>query len=497
MPTYTGSVSGQVNGDNISATYSSTATASSLPGTYPITATLADPGNRLGNYTVTNPGGTLTIAANSQTITFPALPGSTTYGVAPIALGATASSNLPVTYSVTGPASLSGSTLSVTGAGTVVVTANQGGNTSYSSATAVSQTIAVAKAAVTVTGANASRAYGAANPALTGTVAGVVNGDNITATYATTATAASAVGTYPITPALADPGNRLGNYTVTSTNGTLTVTAAATTVSLTLSATQIYANAAETLTATIGSAAGAPATGTVTFTNGATTLGSGTVSNGVASVTLTNLAAATYSVVATFAASGNYAGGSSTAAALTVVSPVALALTPASLSLAAGVSGTSAVSITPQQGFTGAVTLACASPVTYITCSVTSPVTISGTTAGSATISINVAATAALSYPRLREASRTSIGLAGLLPFGALLLIPIVRRRRQLLRHGGMRLLALLLLALGTSLAVSGCGGSGSVSGPTLPPAGAQSVTITATANGAATTTTLTVNVTN
>src|SRR5258708_26484242 len=40
--------------------------------------------------------------------------------------------------------------------------------------------------------------------------------------------APSPVGTYRITPALVDPAGKLGNYTVTSTNGTLTVNAAPT-----------------------------------------------------------------------------------------------------------------------------------------------------------------------------------------------------------------------------------------------------------------------------
>jgi hypothetical protein len=54
----------------------------------------------------------------------------------------------------------------------------------------------------------------------------VVNGDNITATYGTTATADSPATTYPITPTLVDPNGLLVNYNVSSTNGTLTVTKA-------------------------------------------------------------------------------------------------------------------------------------------------------------------------------------------------------------------------------------------------------------------------------
>jgi len=65
----------------------------------------------------------------SQTISFTAN-SPVTYPVSPITLSATASSGLPVIFSVlSGPATVSGSTLTITGVGTVVVAANQAGNT--------------------------------------------------------------------------------------------------------------------------------------------------------------------------------------------------------------------------------------------------------------------------------------------------------------------------------------------------------------------------------
>lgn len=66
----------------------------------------------------------------------------------------------------------------------------------------------------------------AANPTLTATVAGAVNGDTFTATATTTATASSAVGIYPITPTVT--GANINDYTVTAANGTLTVSQAGT-----------------------------------------------------------------------------------------------------------------------------------------------------------------------------------------------------------------------------------------------------------------------------
>ena len=72
--------------------------------------------------------------------------------------------------------------------------------------------------------------YGDDNPTLTGEVVGIQNGDNITATYSTTADARSSVGPYDITAALSDPDNKLGNYSVMSNKGTLMVAPAPLTV---------------------------------------------------------------------------------------------------------------------------------------------------------------------------------------------------------------------------------------------------------------------------
>ena len=79
----------------------------------------------------------------SQMINFPALPNPVTLGVAPITLQATATSGLSVSYTGSGPASISGSILTILGAGSVTVTANQSGNANYAAAPPVSQTITV------------------------------------------------------------------------------------------------------------------------------------------------------------------------------------------------------------------------------------------------------------------------------------------------------------------------------------------------------------------
>jgi hypothetical protein len=208
------------------------------------------------------------VVTQTQTISFtPASP--VVYGVAPLALNAAASSGLPVSYSVvSGPGRLSGSTLTVTGAGVIALTANQAGNSSYSAAPPVTASITVTPAPITVTVNSAMKVYGATLPTFAGTLGATQNGDALSVSYSTTATAASGVGAYPITATLA--GTAAANYTTTVTPGVLTVTAA----TLTATANNINTTYGAAFTPT-GSLRGlvAPDTFTESFTTnaGATT----------------------------------------------------------------------------------------------------------------------------------------------------------------------------------------------------------------------------------
>ena len=104
-----------------------------------------------GNYAAGSQTATFTVAPESQTISFTAPASPVNYGVAPVSLSATATSGLAVTFSVvSGPGTISGSALTITGAGTVVVAANQSGSASYAVATQVTQSITVNKAAPAV-----------------------------------------------------------------------------------------------------------------------------------------------------------------------------------------------------------------------------------------------------------------------------------------------------------------------------------------------------------
>jgi hypothetical protein len=85
----------------------------------------------------------------SQSITFPAV-GTLYAGPAPVTLHATASSGLPVSYTVvSGPCTVSGATLHHSSVGSCVVAASQAGSPGYAAAPVVTQTITVKADAVT------------------------------------------------------------------------------------------------------------------------------------------------------------------------------------------------------------------------------------------------------------------------------------------------------------------------------------------------------------
>ena len=232
-PPLTYAITAFVNGDTISVVTGApvlftTATRSSPFGSYPIIVvkgTLA-----ATNYTFTLVNGVLNITqAMVQTITFAPI-ANVTYGANAITLHATASSNLPVSFSASGPAQIQSNTLVVTGAGTVAVTANQSGNATFGAATPVTESFTVAPATLMVTPVNVSRPYSAPNPAFSYTVSGLVGGDTAAILsggpiFTTPATPTSNAGKYPITMT---QGNLFSaNYSFMFNPGTLTITQAA------------------------------------------------------------------------------------------------------------------------------------------------------------------------------------------------------------------------------------------------------------------------------
>ena len=95
---------------------------------------------------------TLTVAPDAQTITFNAIPAKAVDSL-PFALTATTTSGLTIFYtsSNTDVATISGTVVTIIGAGTTTITASQSGNTQYAPAADKYQTLTVNKAGQTIT----------------------------------------------------------------------------------------------------------------------------------------------------------------------------------------------------------------------------------------------------------------------------------------------------------------------------------------------------------
>ncbi len=144
-------------------------------------------------------------------------------------LTASSDANLPVTFEIdqassAGSGTFNGNTLTITGAGKIVLRAVQAGNANYFPATSAPISFTALKAVLTVTADDAKRGTTDPNPQFTLSYDGFVGSDtpvvlDTPPTATTTATPASSAGTYDIIPA----GGVDNNYDFTYINGTLEI----------------------------------------------------------------------------------------------------------------------------------------------------------------------------------------------------------------------------------------------------------------------------------
>jgi hypothetical protein len=153
-------------------------------------------------------------------------------------------------------------------------------------------TLTVTKAPLTVTADDKSKVYGAANPVFSVSYSGFVNGDGPSAlggtvAFGTAATAASPVGSYPVTPS----GLTSANYVISFANGTLTVTKAPLTVTAD-NKSKVYGAPNPTFTASYGGLVNgdtaASLGGALAFAAPAASAGAGTYSITPSGVTSAN-----------------------------------------------------------------------------------------------------------------------------------------------------------------------------------------------------------------
>lgn len=258
-PPLTVRYTGFVNGESAAvltqqATPTTNVTNSTPAGQYDIF-----PGSAIAaNYVMTYVNGVFTVTAKPkqpQTINFPTLT-NVTYGDADFGITATATSNLPVSFTSLTPdvATITNGQIHILKAGTVTIRASQDGNTDYLAAAPIARSFMVNKVQLTVTAENKTKVQGTANPTLTVTYTGFVKNENFNVfttqpVINTTATLQSPVGNYVIRAS----GAVAANYTFVYVNGTLTVTARPKqpqTINFPALANRQYGNAAFGLTAT-------------------------------------------------------------------------------------------------------------------------------------------------------------------------------------------------------------------------------------------------------
>ncbi len=257
---------------------------------------------------------TFSVAQGPQTITFGAL-GGKQYGDASFPVSASSSSGLAVTFSIfSGPATVSGNNVTITGAGTVTVRASQSGNADYVAATPVDKSFVVTQAPLTVTADNQSRVFGAPNPTFTASYSGFVYSDTAAVltgapSVTTTATSASATGTYAISAVVGTLAS--SNYAFTFIDGTLTIGAASSSGVLVSSANPAAPGANVTFTATLSAVAPSTATpnGSIQFRADGTALGAPVaLVSGVASVSTSALTHGAHTITSEYAGNGNFIG---------------------------------------------------------------------------------------------------------------------------------------------------------------------------------------------
>ena len=227
-PVLTASYVGFVNGDTqtsltTAVKIETTAVKGSSIGTYEITVS----GAVLANYNITYTNGKLTITPAALLIT--ANNNTKVYGSDNPVLTASYVGfvNGDTAASLTTPATIATTAVKGSPIGTYAITASGATLLNYTITYGTNALLTVTPAALSIIVNDNDRVYGSANPVLTASYVGFVNGDTevsltTPATIKTTAVQGSPTGTYEITAS----GAALSNYAIAYTNGILTITPA-------------------------------------------------------------------------------------------------------------------------------------------------------------------------------------------------------------------------------------------------------------------------------
>jgi hypothetical protein len=321
------------------------------------------------------------------------------------------------------------------------------------------------------------------------------------------ATRISPVGTGTHLIVASYPGDSSYN---SSTSGTAALTAQQGTPTVTVTPSSSSITTAQPLSVTVavnGGSGNPTPTGTVMLTSNGYSSTPTALSSGSATINVPagSLATGTDTLTANYSGDGNYIANTGTTSVTVTVPPPSFTVSGTSVTVLPGAAtgNTSTITVTPSGGFAGSVVLTAAVtssptgaqyPPTFSFGS-TSPVSITGTSAGTATLTITTTAAtnAALVLPKHNGVPWYAAGGAAL---AGILLFCIPARRRSWQTMLGM--LVLLVALTGGVLACGGggSGGGGGGGGTSNPGTTAGTYTVTVTGTSGTTTATGTVALT-
>ena len=327
------------------------------------------------------PTGTVTLLDGSNSLGTTSLSsGSAQFTIGGLSVG---SHSITVTYS--GDANFSGSTSSV-----LIQVMNQSATTTSVSSSAnpstYGQAVTFTASVVPSSGSSPSGSVKFLDGSVqigSATLSGGV------ATFTTAATGLNG-GSHSITASYSGDSNFSGS---SSSALNQNVNAVATSTTLASNLNPSFAGQSVTFTASVSSSVSGAQSGTVNFyLDGSTTPAqSSPVSGNTATFSTSSLSVANHTVSASFVSSNSSYLGSSSTTITQSVEDFSISASPTSRTISRNHSGTYTLTLTPQNGFTGSISLSCSGAPTNTTCSVSpGSVTLNGASSAQATVTVNV-----------------------------------------------------------------------------------------------------------
>jgi sugar lactone lactonase YvrE len=289
-------------------------------------------------------------------------------------------------------------------------------------------------------------------------------------------TSSLALGAHTITAQYLGDANDAAS---TSAQASVAITAYVTQTNLASSASSLNTDQELTLLTTTSSTGAQAPTGTITFMNGTASLGSATVGSGGAATLTINPAVGTYSITARYSGDAFNAPSTSNAVSITVsqATEFTVQLNPTSVTIPTSKYANIGISLASQNSFSDTLSLGCASLPAEVTCNFAqNNINLSANGKASVQLTVDTANPLLSGGQAKNETPGTHGGMlaACVFPGAALFGFAFWRFRKN---AGLLKMLAIVAVLAGTTLAMTGCGGVSINSAP----AGSYVIQVTAT----------------